>query len=121
MSFFRGGVEIGTFELLGRMTEMFLFSDVGRGVIQHVVTLYCDSFFVNPLPLRKAVQKQKKNILESFQFSIVTIKKISSPWKPEISLFRHFPKLKIAYANGKNPFNFSYAKIHSKYFWLLRV
>jgi len=31
----------------------------------------------------------------SFQFSIVTIQKISPPRKPEISLFRHFPKLEL--------------------------
>jgi len=50
---------------------------------------------------------RKKYFRGSFQFSIVTIQKISSPWKPEILLFRHFPKLKIAYFNGKNPFHFS--------------
>ena len=37
----------------------------------------------------------------SFQFSIVTIQKMSPLWKPEILLFRHFPKLKIAYYGGK--------------------
>jgi len=44
--------------------------------------------------------KRKKN-RGPFLLSIVKIKKISSPWKPEIQLFRHFPKLKIAYINGK--------------------
>jgi len=33
----------------------------------------------------------------SFQFSIVAIKKISPLWKPEIYLYRPFPKLKIAH------------------------
>jgi len=33
-------------------------------------------------------------------------KNITPPWKLEILLFRHFPKLKIAYFNGINPFNF---------------
>jgi len=36
----------------------------------------------------------------SFQFSIVTIQKISPPWKPEIQLFRHL-KLSIAYFRRK--------------------
>jgi len=40
----------------------------------------------------------------SFHVSIDTIKKISPLWKPKISLFRHFPKLRIASFNGKkNP------------------
>jgi len=39
-------------------------------------------------------------------FSVHNSKNIT-PWKPEIQLFRHFPKLKIAYFNGNNPFNFS--------------
>jgi len=43
----------------------------------------------------------KMNFRESFPFSIVTIQKISPPCKPEIQLFRHFPKLKISYFNGK--------------------
>jgi len=49
------------------------------------------------------------------------LKKISPFRKPEIWLFRHFPKLEIAYYNGKKPFNFSLAKFHSKYFGLLWV
>jgi len=44
---------------------------------------------------------RKKYFRESFQFSIVTMQKISPPWKPKIQLFSHFPKLKIAYFNGK--------------------
>jgi len=36
-----------------------------------------------------------------FQFNIVIILKIPPLWKPEIKLFRHFPKLEIAYFNGK--------------------
>jgi len=43
---------------------------------------------------------RKKYFRKSFQFSIV-IKKISPLRKPEISILRHFPKLKIAYFNGK--------------------
>jgi len=43
----------------------------------------------------------------SFQFSIVTIETISPLWKPEILLLRHFPKLGIAYFNGKNHSNIS--------------
>jgi len=50
---------------------------------------------------------RKKYFRGSFKFSIVIIQKISPLWKPGISLFRHFPKLKIAYFNGKNPLNFS--------------
>jgi len=57
----------------------------------------------------------------SFQFSIVSILKISPPWKPEILLFSHFLKLKIAYFYGKNPFNFSQDEFHSKYFGQLWV
>jgi len=34
-------------------------------------------------------------------------KRYHPPWKPEIQLFRHFPKLQIAIFNGKNAFNFS--------------
>jgi len=36
----------------------------------------------------------------SFQFSIVTIWKISPLRKPEFFLFRYFPKLKVAHFNG---------------------
>jgi len=50
---------------------------------------------------------RKKYLRGSFQFSLATIQKNISPCIPEIQLFRHFPKLKIAYFNGKNPFNFS--------------
>jgi len=45
----------------------------------------------NPLPSSNAVENQKKKYFRgSFQFSIVTVKKISPLWKPEIELFRHF-------------------------------
>jgi len=49
---------------------------------------------------------RKTYFRESFQFSIVTIKKkkISPLCKPEILLFKHFPKLKIAYFNGEKSF-----------------
>jgi len=57
---------------------------------------------------------RKKYFRGSFQFSIVTIQKKSPSWKPEILLFKHFPKLKIAYFNGENPLNFSKAKFYSK-------
>jgi len=43
----------------------------------------------------------KKYLRGSFQFSIVTIQKISPIWKPEIQLFRHFSKIKIEYFSGK--------------------
>jgi len=39
---------------------------------------------INPLLPSDAVRKQKKKIRGSFQFSFVTIEKISSLWKPEI-------------------------------------
>jgi len=51
--------------------------------------------------------KGEKYLRGSSQFRIVTISKISPLWKPEIQLFRHFPKREIAYFNRKNPFNFS--------------
>jgi len=51
-------------------------------------------------------ENRKKYFRGSFQFSSVTIQKISPLWKPDIELFRHFPKLKIAYLIGKNPSNF---------------
>jgi len=50
---------------------------------------------------------RKKYFKASFQFSIVTIYKISPLWKPKIEKFRHFSKFEIAYFNGKNPTNFS--------------
>jgi len=54
-----------------------------------------------------------------FQFGIATIQKIPPTWKPEISLFRHFPKLKIAEFNGKKILSISLkADFHSKYFGL---
>jgi len=60
------------------------------------------ALYINPLPPSVAVRKQKKKYFRGyFQFSIITIKKISPPWKPEIQSFRQFPKLKIAYFNGK--------------------
>jgi len=46
----------------------------------------------------------KKYFKGFFQFSIVTIQKISTPWKPEIKFFGHFLKLKIAYLDGKIQF-----------------
>jgi len=53
-------------------------------------------------------ETKKKNIYEDLSSAILSqFKKISPPWKPEIQLFRHFPKLEIAYFNGENPFNFS--------------
>jgi len=50
---------------------------------------------------------RKKYFRGFFQLSIGTISKISPLWKPEIELFRHFPKLKNAYFNEENTFNFS--------------
>jgi len=53
---------------------------------------------------------RKKNILEDlFSSALSQFRKYrpSGNLKFNISLFRHFPKLKIAQFNGKNPFNFS--------------
>jgi len=50
---------------------------------------------------------RKKNILEDLFSSVLLQFKNINPQKPEIELFRHFLKLKIAYFNGKNPCNFS--------------
>jgi len=51
---------------------------------------------------RPAMPFGKTYFRGSFQFSFVTISKISPLWKPDIQLFRHFPKLKIVYLKGKN-------------------
>ena len=76
----------------------------------------------NPLPPSDAIRKQKKkHILEDLFSSVLSVWKISPLWKPEILIFRHYPKLKIAYFNRKNPFNLSYAKFHSKYFGRLWI
>jgi len=49
-----------------------------------------------------------ENILEDLFSSVLSqFKKISPLWKPEISLFRRFSKLKMTYFNGKIPFNSS--------------
>jgi len=49
----------------------------------------------------------KKNILEDIFSSVLPqFKKYHPPWKHQISLFSHFPKLKIAYFNGKKSFQF---------------
>jgi len=54
---------------------------------------------INPLPPSDTVRKQKITILEDLFSSVVSqLKKKSPPCEPE---FRHFPKLKIAYFNGK--------------------
>jgi len=44
---------------------------------------------------------------ESFQFSFVTVLKISPLWKPEIYLFRHFESLSLRISMKKILFNFS--------------
>ena len=52
--------------------------------------------YFNPLPLSDAVRKQKKKyFIGFFQFKMVTIRKISPLWKPEIYLFTPFLELKI--------------------------
>jgi len=61
----------------------------------------------NALPPSDAVRKQKKNILEDLLSKVLSqFKKISPLWKPEIKLFKHFLKLKIAYFNGKILYQF---------------
>jgi len=55
----------------------------------------------------------------SFQFSIVTIKKIITHLETRNSII--FSKLKTSYFNGINLSNSSYAKFHSKYYGLLWV
>jgi len=76
----------------------------------------------NPLPPSDAVRETEKNILRDLFRSLLSqYKKISPLWKPEIELFRHFSKLKIAYFNRKIPFNFSNAKFYYKFFGLLRI
>jgi len=47
----------------------------------------------------------------SFEFSIVTILKLSSLWKPENYYFRHFSKLKISYLNRRKNLPISH-KLH---------
>jgi len=47
---------------------------------------------INPLPPSDAVRQQKIYFTGFFQFSIVTIQKLSPLWKPEIELFRPFCK-----------------------------
>jgi len=44
---------------------------------------------------------RKKYFRGSLHLITVTVKKIAHPWTPEIKLFKHFTKLKIAYFNGK--------------------
>jgi len=61
----------------------------------------------NPLPPSDAVRQQKYFFTGSFQFTIATIKKISPLSKPEIYLYRHFQKLKIAHFDVVVFFNFS--------------
>jgi len=52
-------------------------------------------------------RKQNKKIRGYFHFSIFQVQKNITPWKPEISLFRHFPKHKIVYSNGKKTLSIS--------------
>jgi len=82
-----------------------------RKRLMHLIT--------NPLPPSDAVRKLKKYFRESFQFSIRHNSKNIQP--PGNLKFRHFPKLKIAYLNGKNSSDFSLAKFHSKYYGLFWV
>jgi len=66
------------------------------------------SFNFNPLSPSDAIREQKKKYFRgSFQFSIVTIYKLSPLSKREIKKFRHFSKLKISYFIGKKTLNFS--------------
>ena len=56
---------------------------------------------LTPHPPAMPFGNRKVYFIGSFQFSIVTIQKISPRWKPEIELSRHFPKFKSAYFSGK--------------------
>jgi len=61
-----------------------------------------------PTNAQQCRSETAKNILEDLSSSVLSeLKKNIAPWKPEIKLFRHFPRLKIAYFKGKNPFDFS--------------
>jgi len=79
------------------------------------------SRLVNPLPPSDAVRQQKKNILEDLSSSILSQFKNITPLETWNLIIWHFPKLKIAYLNRENPFNFSKAEFHSKYFGLFWV
>jgi len=63
----------------------------------------------------------RKNILKDLFTSVFSQFK---EYRPSGNLKFHylsiFQSFKIAYFNGKNP-NFSYDKVHSKYFWRLWV
>ena len=60
----------------------------------------------------------RKNILEDLFCSVLShFKKMSPLWKPEIWIFRHFPKLKIVYFNGKKSFQFLSSWISLQILW----
>jgi len=84
-------------------------NDFLRGIFSNEEKFaHSGKFVVNPLPPSDADRKQEHLFLSIFfQFSIVTLKKISPLWNPEIQPSRHFPKLKIEYFSGENPLNFS--------------
>jgi len=72
---------------------------------------------LNPLPPSDAVRKQKKN-RGSFQFSFVTVQKMSPSGHLKFDYLGIFQILKLRMLMEKNYFNFSQAKFHSKYFGL---
>jgi len=47
-------------------------------------------------------EKKIKKIQDLSSLALSQFKKKPHPWKPEIQLFRHFPKLQIAHFKGKN-------------------
>jgi len=63
--------------------------------------------FLTHYRLAMPFDNREKYFRGSFQLGIGTIKNISSLCKLEISLFKHFLKLKNAHFNEKIHFNFS--------------
>jgi len=65
---------------------------------------------------------KKKDILEDLFRSVLSqFEKYHPPWNLKVHYFGIFQSLKLLISMLKNPFNFSQAKFHTKYFGLLRV
>jgi len=65
-------------------------------------------YFFNPPPPSDVIWKQKKKYFRgSFQFSIVTIQKISLPGKLKFNYLRISESLKLRISMEKKTFNFS--------------
>jgi len=67
--------------------------------IKKIIRLYTGSHFSKNtfFTIICRSETEKKNIFEDLFSSVLSqLKKISPLWRPEISLFRHFQKLKIA-------------------------